>query len=221
MSRRIRKYKKVDLTEVIRDIPKKASKKMTATQHIRAYYQKNKRYIDTHVGAEWLEAYGTPYKAFKNLVQEKMRYTKYGTDRKYTVDEAIQREINSKDFNPMWTSSDVYSRNFLSRIKKDKELRKGIIEKTDISKKIVYERKGKGGKFIQVQRLREKFKAESIKFEGYYLIGGTNAIVYSYDNDTYIIEYKSPKKGQGATFDVVPKAEWDKNVNNGYINKVK
>ena len=29
-----------------------------------------------------------------------MRYKKYGTDRTYTVDEAIKREINSKDFNP-------------------------------------------------------------------------------------------------------------------------
>ena len=103
-------------------------------------------------------------------------------------------------------------------VDEDKDLRKGIIEKTDVSKKIVYERKGKGGKIIQVQRLREKFKPESIKFQGYYLIGGTNAIVYSYDEDTYVIEQKSPKKGQGATFDVVPKAEWDKNVNNGYIN---
>lgn len=218
---RIRKYKKVELTDVVRDLPKRTSKKLSPAQHIRAYYQKNKKYIDTHVGAEWLEAYGTPYKAFKKLVEEKMRYKKYGTDRTYTVDEAIKREINSKDFNPMWTTSDVYSRNFLSRIKSDKDLRKAIIEKSDISKKVVYQRKGKGGNYIQVQRLREKFKADNIKFEGYYLINGTNAIVYSYDKDTYIIEYKSPKVGQGATFDVVPKAEWDKNVNNGYINKVK
>ena len=213
---RRRRYKRIVGAESIQKTNKKAKEYKSVKNYINSFYQKNKNYIDTHIRAEWIEAYGTPKKAFQKLVEEKMSYTKFGTDRKYTVDEAIKRELNSKDMNPDWTASDVYSRNFLMKIKKDRDLRRELTLKSPEEKKIIYERKGK-----TVQRLREKLSPDKIQFKGYFNVNGTNAIVYSYDNDTYIIEYKSPKKGEGATFDVLTKEAFEMLVDNGRISKTR
>ena len=216
MARR-RRYKRViSSSEVIQKTNKKAREYKSVNNYITQFYNKNKTYIDTHIRAEWIEAYGTPKKAFQKLVEEKMSYTKFGTERKYTVDEAIRRELNSKDMNPDWTASDVYSRNFISKIKKDKDLRRELTLKSPEEKKIIYERKGK-----TIQRLREKLSPEKVKFMGYYNINGTNAIVYAYDEDTIIIEYKSPKRGEGATFDVMTKDSFNMLIDNGRIYKTR
>ena len=216
MARR-RRYKRVNTSsEIIKKTNKKAREYKSVNSYINQFYNKNKDYIDTHIRAEWIEAYGTPKKAFQKLVEEKMSYTKFGTERKYTVDEAIRRELNSKDMNPQWTASDVYSRNFISKIKKDKDLRRELTLKSPEEKKIIYERKGK-----TIQRLRYKLSPEKVKFMGYYNINGTNAIVYGYDEDTIIIEYKSPKRGEGATFDVMTKDSFNMLIDNGRIYKTR
>lgn len=229
MARR-RRYKRIVGAESIQKTNKKAKEYKSVKNYINSFYQKNKNYIDTHIRAEWIEAYGTPKKAFQKLVEEKMSYTKFGTDRKYTVDEAIKRELNSKDMNPDWTASDVYSRNFLQKIKKDRDLRREITLKSPEEKKIIYERAVYGvdekGNKIKVgskviQRLKEKASPDKVKFMGYYNVDGTNAIVYSYDDDTYIIEYKSPKKGAGATFDVMTKEFFDMILDNGRAFKMR
>lgn len=214
MARRKRYKRLISSSEIIKKTNKKAREYKSVSNYITQFYNKNKTYIDTHVRAVWIQKHGTPKKAFEKLIEEKMSYTKFGTERKYTVDEAIKRVLNSKDMNPEWTASDVYSRNFISKLKKDKELRRELTLKSPEEKKIIYERKGK-----TIQRLRDKLSPDKVKFMGYYNVNGTNCIVYTYDDDTVFIEYKSPKRGEGATFDVMTKDSFNMLVDNGRVYK--
>lgn len=177
--------------------------------YISAYYKKNKVFIDNNIADKWLEtksANGDPYKAFKNLIYERMTYTNPKTGKKYTVEQAINREKNSLDLRRNWDTVDIYANNFLNKIKSTTDLKKDIIELSK-AEKITYKRKNKNGTYSTITRLKEGFKKENIIFEGYFNVLGTNTLVYRYD-DVYIIEYISPKAGAGAMFDVVPEEEF-------------
>lgn len=213
---RIRRYKKDTQRNFVKKLTNVKGDK-ASMRYVYNFYQRNKLYIHTHIDPIWVDKkHGDYYRAFKSLVEDRMRYRNPKTDKYYTPGEAVKGVLNSKDMNPSWSASDVYANNFLSKIKSDKELKRAITNKMGIDKKYVYTRKDK-----QITRLRENYSADKIKFEGYFNVGSSNALVYCYDDDVYIIEYKSPKKGTGATFDVVGKEEFERNLENNYIIKVK
>lgn len=241
-----RRKKKIDKKQyiIISNIKvKKPKKKLneysSQESYIEAFYRKNKDYIDNNVDPGWVADYGTPKRAFRKLVKDKMKYDKPGLGRKYNAAEAIKAVIGSKDMNPNWSAKDVYANNFIQKIKSDKDLRTAIMNEMDEEKLIKYSyirqpRKKKEnevvddlaeslekqakieGKQIDVVKVREGFKKEKVKFEGYFNVFGTNAVVYSYEY-IYIIEYKSPKKGTGATFDVMSRWDFEKEEENGMI----
>lgn len=194
----------------VRRLKKSRKLYQSDARYIRAFYQQNKAYIDSHIDPDLVSEHESPYQAFKLIVQDQQTYTNPKTGNKYTVQEAIRRELRSKEMNKDWTTADVYANNFLNLIKNTTDLRKSITELSN-EEKITYERTLKSGKKITVTRLKEGFKKEKINFEGYFSVMGTSAIVYSYD-DVYIIEYISPKAGSGATFDVVPKEEFERKL---------
>lgn len=194
----------------VRRLKKSRKVYQSDARYIRAFYQQNKAYIDSHIDPDLVSEHESPYQAFKLIVQDQQTYTNPKTGNKYTVQEAIRRELRSKEMNKDWTTADVYANNFLNLIKNTTDLRKSITELSN-EEKITYERTLKSGKKITVTRLKEGFKKEKINFEGYFSVMGTSAIVYSYD-DVYIIEYISPKAGSGATFDVVPKEEFERKL---------
>lgn len=212
--RRIRKFKKDTQRNFVKNILKVKGDK-TSMRYVYNFYQKNKFYIQTNIDPIWVDKkHGNYYEAFKSLVKDRMRYVNSKTGKFYTPAEAVKGVINSKDMNPGWTASDVYANNFLSKIKSDKDLKRAITNKMSDDKKYIYQRKGK-----EITRLRDNYSADKIHFEGYYFIGSSKAIVYSYDDDVYIIEYQSPKKGTGATFDVIGKEEFERNLETNYIVK--
>lgn len=194
----------------VRRLKKSRKVYQSDARYIRAFYQQNKAYIDSHIDPDLVSEHESPYQAFKLIVQDQQTYTNPKTGNKYTVQEAIRRELRSKEMNKDWTTADVYANNFLNLIKNTTDLRKSITELSN-EEKITYERTLKSGKKITVTRLKDGFKKEKINFEGYFSVMGTSAIVYSYD-DVYIIEYISPKAGSGATFDVVPKEEFERKL---------
>ena len=207
MPRRKRRTRRSNSLPKLKRMKKSLKEYASDDQYIRAYYLRNKKYIETNISPEWSSDKGlTAYEGFKELVKGQQEYTNPKTGNKYTVQEAIRRKINSKDLHRDWEAVDVYAHNFLQKIKSSDELKKEIIRKTSEENKITYERKGKKGTQT-ITRLKDNFSAYKIFFEGYYNVMGTDAIIYSYD-DVYIIEYKSPKYGAGATFDVVPKDEF-------------
>ena len=188
------------------------------SQYIRAYYLRNKKYIDSNISSEWTEGTGrNPYEAFKFLVEKEQSYTNPKTGEAYTVQESIKRKMRSKDLHRDWEAVDVYAHNFLQKIKSTTDLKKQIIAKTKEENKMTYTRKTKKGEQTIV-RLKDNFTAYKVFFEGYFSVMGTDALIYSYD-DVYIIEYKSPKAGAGATFDVVPKDEFMNKLGKQIIRK--
>lgn len=226
MPRRKRR-KTIKYTNVKKVKVKKTSKKYTEyispNKYIAAFYTKNKTFIDNNIDAEWLAQIGDPKTAFKKLIEDKMKYDNPSKGRKYNVNEAIKAVMGSKEMNPTWTARDVYANNFVQKIRSDKDLKTAIMNEMDEEKLIKYSyvRKNKKKKeeetLVEVTKLREGFKKEKVKFEGYYEAYGSNATVYSYDEDIYIIEYKSPKKGTGATFQVMSKWDFENEEQSGMI----
>lgn len=211
MPRRI-KYKKGK----VKKTAKKYTQYQSENKYIAAFYTRNKLYIDTHIDADFVNHFGDSKKAFKKLIEDKMKYDNPQKGRKYNAAEAIKAVLGSKEMNPTWTAKDVYANNFIQKIKADRELKQAIMNEMDEEKLIKYSYVSKKGKKIEVTKMREGFKKENVKFEGYYEINKTNAIVYSYD-DIYIIEYKSPKKGSGATYDVMSKWDFEDGLAKGNI----
>ncbi len=207
MPRRKRRTRRSTSLPKIKRMKKSRSEYASDSQYIRAYYLRNKKYIDENISSEWsTDKDQTPYEGFKELVEGQQEYTNPKTGNKYSVQEAIKKKMASKDMHKDWEAVDVYAHNFLQKIKATTDLKKEIIKKTDESNKITYKRKTKHGEQT-ITKLKENFSAYKIYFEGYFNVMGTDALIYSYD-DVFIIEYKSPKAGAGATFDVVPKDEF-------------
>lgn len=220
MPKRIR-YKKAK----IKKTNKKYSQYTSDNRYITAFYNKNKTYIEVNIDSDWLAKQGNDSKkAFKKLVEERMKYDKPGLGRKYNAKEAIKAVMGSKEMNPTWTAKDVYASNFVQKIKGDKDLKTAIMNEMDEEKLIKYSyvRKNKKKKeeetIVEVTKLREGFKKEKVKFAGYYEAYGSNATVYTYDEDIYIIEFKSPKKGTGATFQVMSKWDFENEEQSGMIS---
>lgn len=219
MPRRKRRTRRRTSLPKIKRMKKSRSEYGSDAQYIRTYYLRNKKYIDENISREWsIDKGQTPYEGFKELVEGQQEYTNPRTGNKYSVQEAIKKKMASKDMHKDWEAVDVYAHNFLQKIKSLDELKKNIIAKSK-SEKISYEQtfyrtelnekgeKVKVGYKKKITKLKENFSAYKIYFEGYFSVMGTDALIYSYD-DVYIVEYKSPKKGTGATFDVIPKDEF-------------
>lgn len=174
-----------------------ANKRMSSYKDEKAYidavYRNNKEYIDSHIDQDYVKLHGTPKKAFKALVKEQMSETNYNTGEKYTLQEALKRLSGSKSLNKEWKTSDVKANNFENLLKKDKNVYKEFRNKTR-----------EGGKFA-------KYDYSKLKFEGYYVVNGTNAAVYFY-GDTYIIEFKSPTSGTGASIIFMTKFEFEQSL---------
>ena len=228
MPRRKRRSRSTNALPKPKRMKKSRKEYKTDTQYIRAYYLRNKKYIDSNISQEWTEGTGrTPYEAFKFLVEATQSYTNPKTGDNYTVQEAIKRKMRSKDLHRDWEAVDVYAHNFLSKIKSTTGLKKAIIEKTSEKNVMEYSRKHKIGvdengepiyEEQQIRRLKDNFSAYKVFFEGYFSVMGTDALIYSYD-DVYIVEYKSPKGEVGATFDVLPKAEYEAKLGIEIIRK--
>ena len=56
-----------------------------------------------------------------------------------------------------------------------------------------------------------KFDYTKVTFDGYYVVNGSNAAVYFYD-DLVIIEYKSPQPGTGASIDLMDRNSFEETV---------
>lgn len=245
---RRRRRKPIKYTNVKKVKVKKTSKKYTEyispNKYIAAFYTKNKTFIDNNIDAEWLAHIGDSKTAFKKLIEDKMKYDNPSKGRKYNVNEAIKAVMGSKEMNPTWTAKDVYANNFIQKIRSDKDLKTAIMNEMDEEKLLKYsyirqpkkkkenevvddlaeslEQQAKTeGKQIDVVRIREGFQKEKVNFEGYYEVNKTNAVVYTYDKDIYIIEYKSPAKGSGATFQFMSKWEFEDREASGYIKFMK
>ncbi len=143
------------------------------------------------------------YKRFKGLVEERMKYKNPKTRtnpndpdsaRPYTMEEAIIVESRSKDLNRTWTTGDVYSRNFHSK----------ILQSLDVKEQF-YKNEG-----------IYKVDYSKYKFEGYYNYDGSERAVYSYGN-SYFLEAKSPSKGSGATITYMTAKDFDEYERTGKI----
>lgn len=173
----------------------KRSRYKTVDKFLDSVYKKNKTYIDNHIDKELLAKYGDrkgkEKYIFKGLIMDKMKDINFKTGRYYTVTQAIKRVANSMELNRGFEKGDVARANFEYLIKKDKKLmRKFIRLTTPGEKKLSYDYK-------------------KLQFQGYYNINGTNASVYQYDEDFYIIEEKSPHEGVGSSTYIIPKDEFD------------
>ena len=132
------------------------------------------------------------YDAFKTLVKGQMQYENYRTGKKYTIDEALDVESRSKDFNKEWTTGDVYARNFHKLVTRDKNI-KELFYQHEVIRKINY---------------------SEYNFLGYYLYKGKEVAVYNY-GDSYFIDYQSPKDGTGSSLEYVSGYNWQRYLDTG------
>lgn len=219
MPRRRKNRKKHQNVNKIRKTKKKYSEYSSEKKYISAYYTTNKLYIMKNIDEIYVKEKGNgdPKIAFEKLIDDKMKYDNPGKGRKYNAQEAIKAVMGSKEMNPNWTAKDVYANNFIQKIRADKDLKYAIMEQMDEEKLLKYSYVSKKGKKVEVTKIKEGFQKDNVKFEGYFEINKTNAIVYTYDNDIFIIEYKSPKKGSGATFDVISRWDFEDGLAKGNI----
>lgn len=162
--------------------------------YIDAVYRNNKAYIDSHMPKELLDRGVSPKAFFKAEVFRVKQQLNQQTGKKFTTNRAIKRVANSKMLNPEMTNSDIKANNFESLLKKDKERFKEFREKTRSR-----------GRYT-------KFDYTKVAFNGYYTVNGSNAAVYQYDEDTVIIEYKSPQQGTGASYEVMDKGAFEQSL---------
>ena len=162
--------------------------------YLDAVYRKNKEYIDSHTPEGIKKKGGSPKAFFKAEVRRVMQMQNQMTGKKYTLNRAIKRVANSKMLNPQMTTSDIKANNFQSLLKKDKDTYRQFRNRTR-----------KGGRFTS-------FDYSKLKFDAYYNIDGNNGAVYIYDDDTVIIEFKSPQNGTGASTQVMSLEEFDSSV---------
>lgn len=154
--------------------------------YLNAVYKFNKEYIIAHKPKD---TRATPRAFFKDEVYRAKKLLKY-SGRNDSIRSAIKRAANSKMMNPGWEDSQVRSNNFANLLKKDKMLYREFRNQTR-----------EKGKFT-------KFDYSKVKFGGYYTVNGSNALMYKYD-DVYIIEYKSPQIGLGASYEIWDKDQFD------------
>ena len=173
--------------------------------YLDAVYRKNKEYIDSHTPEGIKEKGVSPKAFFKAEVRRVSEMQNQMTGKKYTLNRAIKRVANSKMLNPQMSTSDIKANNFQSLLKKDKDTYRQFRNRTR-----------KGGRFTS-------FDYSKLKFDGYYNINGTNGAVYIYDDDTVIIEFKSPQNGTGASSQVMSLEEVESSVGKTifYINNSK
>lgn len=233
MPRRRRRRKTTNVKIKVKKTSKKYTEYISPNKYIAAFYKTNELYIMKNIDAGLVEKYTGPISpedpdkmkklkkgtetAFRKLIKDKMKYDNPGKGRKYDANEAIKAVMGSKELNPEWTAKDVYANNFIKKIKSDRELKQAIMNEMDEEKLLKYSYDSKKGKKVEVTKIKEGFQKENVKFEGYFEINKTNAIVYTYDNDIFIIEYKSPKKGSGATFDVISRWDFEDGLAKGNI----
>lgn len=154
--------------------------------YLNAVYKYNKEYILAHKPQD---TKATPRAFFKDEVLRAKKLLKY-SGKNDSIRSAIKRAANSKMMNPGWKDSQVRSNNFGNLLKKDKMLYREFRNKTR-----------ERGRFT-------KFDYSKVKFQGYYTVNSSNALVYKYD-DIYIIEYKSPQLGLGASYEILDDGQFD------------
>lgn len=156
-----------------------------------ALYNKNPKKLTLEEKILWKEnkkeIQKKAYQAFKNLIEDQMKYTDPKTDKGYTVERAILREARSKDLNKTWDSGDVFSRNFHELILREKDI-----------KEVFYQHEG-------IKRI----DYNEYKFLGYYYYDGREAAVYNY-GDSYFLEFQSPKEGTGASLIYLSGYQWQR-----------
>lgn len=174
--------------------PRKRSSYKTEEAYINAVYRYNKAYIDSHMDPELLKKSKSKGARayFLDEVKRVRKLQNQMKDKHYTLRQALKRVSNSLILNPTMTASDIKSNNFESLLKKDKELYKEFRKRTRDEKK----------RFT-------KFDYSKVKFKGYFVVNGANAAVYSYDDDTYIVEKKSPPNGVGASYEIWSKDQFE------------
>ena len=161
--------------------------------YIDAVYRNNKAYIDSHTPQELIDRGVSPKAFFKAEIFRVKQQVNQSTGKKFTTNRAIKRVANSKMLNPEMTTSDIKKNNFESLLKKDKDIFKEFREKTKFK-----------GKYT-------KFDYTKVTFDGYYVINGSNAAVYFYE-DLVIIEYKSPQPGTGASIDLMNRDSFEETI---------
>ncbi len=162
--------------------------------YIDAVYRNNKAYIDSHMPQELLDKGVSPKAFFRAEVNRVKQQLNQQTGKKFTINRAIKRVANSKMLNPEMTNSDIKANNFESLLKKDSQRYREFRNRTR-----------QKGKFT-------KFDYTKVSFDGYYVVNGSNAAVYYYDEDTVIIEYKSPQQGTGASYEVMDKGAFEQSL---------
>lgn len=177
--------------------PRKRSSYKTEEAYINAVYRYNKAYIDSHMDPELLakNKRNGPRAYFLDEVKRVRKLQNQMKDKHYTLRQALKRVSNSLILNPTMTKSDIKANNFESLLKKDKEIYKEFRNRTRDEKK----------RFT-------KFDYSKVEFKGYYVYNGSNAAVYFYDNDTVVIEYKSPQQGTGASYEVTDIISFNKSL---------
>ena len=182
---------------------KRVSKYKDINAYLDALYRKNKTLIDNNLSPEWIAAYrGSPKRAFKKLIKERMEWFNYKTGKNFTLSQAIKAMENSKAFNKTWTRKDVAYQNFQQLVKKDKNVYK------EFKKRLRDER----GRF-------KKYNAKDLKFLGYYESAEGNSAVYQF-GDLIIFEKKSPDKNTGASISSLTESEFNLNVKYGIYTYV-
>jgi hypothetical protein len=157
--------------------------------YIDAVYRNNKAYIDSHVPTG-IKA--SPQAFFRAEVLRTREMYNQETKKNFTIRRAIKRVANSKMMNPGWKNTQIKANNFESLLKKDKFLYKDFRNKTkDENKRYT------------------KFDYTKVNFEGYHVVNNTNASIYSYDKDLYVIEFVSPPNGTGSSYEIWTKAEYE------------
>lgn len=185
-------------------VSKAPSEYKDTTAYINAVYRKNKELIDIRIDKMWVERYGTPKLAFRKLVEEKMADINPSTKKNLTARRAIKRVNNSLqmlgDFGENLKGMDlmtaklryVHGMNFKTLLDKDKEAWR---------------------KLKQFSKLKGRSSYDPLKlqFEGWYTYDGQSCAVYSYDEDTYLIELQSPNIDTGASLVVMTKEAFKSN----------
>lgn len=124
-----------------------------------------------------------------------MKYENPKTKKRYTVEEAIKREARSKDLNRDWDTADVYARNFHSKIRQDRKMM---------------------SKFYYYEKIK-KIDYSKYEFLGYYSYLGNDVVVYRYNN-SYFVEYQSPKGDKGGNLIFMTRSEFELYEMNGIIS---
>lgn len=155
------------------------------TRYIRDVYNNNKEYINNNLNKDAYIGNESSYKAFKRQVLDGVTQNPTIADLK----KSIRRLANSKVLIPESFGEArryiIKSRNFTSKLKGEEWRR--FKELTGVKSK-------------------SKFDLLDLKYQGTFDVKGS--AVYQYENNTYIIERKSPDKNTGASIEIVSAQEY-------------